>query len=506
VLHTPIGFTLAAFTPLCRFPIRSYAAVVAMRRVGASFSLGVAVHVVAWLVVPMPAAALQFEAGDGPFSVGIADFNGDDHSDLAVTNYWTNTVSILLSNGDGTFSTPTAFGTGAYPVAVAVGDLNGDGEFDLAVVNYAEGLWPSVSVLLGNGDGSFAEQVVYGTGQLPSSVWMAHLNKDDALDLCVPSADWSTISVLLGNGDGSFEPHMEYTPSFEPFVAGAADWNEDGALDLIMGQFGSKFRVLFGRGDGTFDQYVEHFAGGNNIDVAIADLNEDGHLDLVLANAGIGDTTITVVLGRGDGGFGFTISYPTGTRPTAVAIGDLNEDGDLDLVAANFESNTASVLLGHGDGSFDPHVEYATGVAPFDVAIGDLNGDGHADLALPNSMTATVSVLCGNGDGTFDTVSDVDPAPTIASELQLSVSPNPSRSASHVSFVLPSTGNVEIEIFDVSGRRVFRFDPQQYEAGPHALIWDGNDQAGSTVPAGLYLVRLITDGERATAPIVRINL
>ena len=138
MLHTPIGFTLAAFTPLCRFPIRSYAAVVAMRRVGASFSLGVAVHVVAWLVVPMPAAALQFEAGDGPFSVGIADFNGDDHSDLAVTNYWTNTVSILLSNGDGTFSTPTAFGTGAYPVAVAVGDLNGDGEFDLAVVNYPQ--------------------------------------------------------------------------------------------------------------------------------------------------------------------------------------------------------------------------------------------------------------------------------------------------------------------------------------------------------------------------------
>src|ERR1019366_4226030 len=98
--------------------------------------------------------------------------------------------------------------------------------------------------------------------------------------------------------------------------------------------------------------------------------------------------------------------YPTGANPQAVAVGDFNGDGNLDLAIANSTGNTVSVLLGKGDGTFSPKVDYATGSAPQGVVVGDFNGDGHLDMAVTNSASNTVSVFLGNGDGSFQPKAD----------------------------------------------------------------------------------------------------
>ena len=146
---------------------------------------------------------LSFDTGGESFSLALGDLNGDGKPDLAAVNVDVNTVSVLLGNGDGTFGPKSDYGTGSYPHSVAIGDLNGDGKPDLATANTVSF---TVSVLLGNGDGTFGPKNDYGTGSNPYSVAIGDLNGDGKPDLAVANENSSTVSVLLGNGDGAFGP------------------------------------------------------------------------------------------------------------------------------------------------------------------------------------------------------------------------------------------------------------------------------------------------------------
>ena len=149
----------------------------------------------------------------------------------------------------------------------------------------------------------------------------------------------------------------------------------------------------------NFAPKTDFATGGGPIAVAIGDVNGDGKLDLVAAN--YGSNTVSVLLGNGAGGFGPQADFTTGNRPASVAIGDVNGDGKPDLAVANSYSNTVSVLLGNGAGGFGPTIDFATGTYPESVAIGDVNGDGKPDLAVANYLSNTVSVLLGDGAGGF---------------------------------------------------------------------------------------------------------
>jgi hypothetical protein len=190
----------------------------------------------------------------------------------------------------------------------------------------------------------------------------------------------------------------------------AADFKGNGILDLAVANNpssngpGNDVAIYIGNGDGTFQPPVT-YAVGHPGAIAAGDFNGDGKLDLAVLQPLIGE--VSILLGNGDGTFGSPQQYPTGQNPSSVAIADVNGDGVVDLVITNSNSNTVSVLLGNGNGSFQLHNDYSTGVKPTSVAVADFNGDGHLDLAVANNSDNTVSIMLNNGLGGFPTHTDL---------------------------------------------------------------------------------------------------
>jgi uncharacterized protein (TIGR03437 family) len=177
----------------------------------------------------------------------VGDFNGDGKLDLAVANFYGNTVSILLGTGTGSFGAKTDFRTGSTPTSVAVGDFNGDGNLDLAVTNgdptgfFGDAESKDVSILLGTGTGSFGAKTDFGTGFSPISVAVGDFNGDGELDLAVANFDSNTVSILLGTGTGSFEARTDFGTGSGPASVAVGDFNGDGKLDLAVANLGSIF-------------------------------------------------------------------------------------------------------------------------------------------------------------------------------------------------------------------------------------------------------------------------
>ncbi len=351
---------------------------------------------------------VDYPTGNLPMWVAIGDFNHDGIPDLAVANGVDGSISVLLGTGAGIFGKQTTYAVGSYPAAIATTDFNGDGALDLAVGNFNDS---TISVLLGNGNGTFQNQVTYPTafGE-PYALVAADFNGDGKPDLAVANAGVNSIGILLGNGDGTFQPHVDHWAGNGPGLLVAADFNRDSKIDLAVPDYGwanrpdSKVTVLLGNGDGTFQSHPVYQTGDTPVAVASGDFNNDDHPDLVVANSV--DGTISLLLGNGDGTYLPQVIYAVGNNPSAVAVGDFNGDGNLDIAVANkgttqAPGNTVSILLGNGDGTFQQPTSLTVGANPSALAVGDFNNDGKPDLIVTNSGDSTVGVLLGNGDGTF---------------------------------------------------------------------------------------------------------
>ena len=341
---------------------------------------------------PWGAKTNDFGTGNDPNSVAIGDLNGDGRPDLATANSPGGTISVLLGNADGSFGVKTDYSTGSGAGSVAIGDLNGDGKPDLATANAGY----TVSVLLGNGNGSFGVSTECRTGGRPQSVAIGDLNGDGKPDLAAATVDSGMISVLLGNGDGTFGAHTDFGNGIYPYSVAIGDLNGDRKLDLATANHSGTVSVLLGNGDGSFGVKTDFGTGGYPNSVAIGDLNGDGKPDLATAN--LVSNTVSVLLGNGDGSFRAHTDFETGRDPLSVVIADLNGDGKLDLATANYGSNTVSVLLGDGVGGFGMNPEYGIGSFPVSLVIGDVNADGKPDLAVAHEWS-TVSVLLNTGSG-----------------------------------------------------------------------------------------------------------
>jgi uncharacterized repeat protein (TIGR01451 family) len=333
-----------------------------------------------------------YPVGNLPSCIAAADFNGDGKLDAAVANEFSANVSVLLGNGNGTFAAAVHYPTEAIPSAVAIGDFNRDGKPDLAVANAGLG---SVSVLLGNGDGTFQAGVSYPTGEIPRSVAVGDFNGDSKLDLAVANRASADVSVLLGNGDGTFQAAVAYLAGIDPLSVAVGDFNRDSSLDLIVANAAlfddpPSISALLGRGNGLFRNAVNYDAGISPRSIGIGDFNHDSLLDLAVANYGgfVGSQftngSVSVHLGNADGTFRTPIHYRAGEGPISVVVANLDRDGHLDLAVANNRSQNVSVLSGRGDGTFDGPTSYGGGANPRWVAAGDFDSDGKLDLTVVN--------------------------------------------------------------------------------------------------------------------------
>ncbi|HEV2383216.1 MAG TPA: FG-GAP-like repeat-containing protein [Terriglobia bacterium] len=373
-----------------------------------------------------------FGTGQSPQALVTADFNGDGLPDVAVANQGAKTVSILLGCSPASkpacttgaaFQKHVDYAVGSNPIAIVAADFNGDGKLDLGVVNSSDN---SISILIGNGDGTFQNQAVSAVGTNPDSIAAGDLNGDGKTDLVVANFNDDTISVLLGNGDGTFT-----SASGSPFLTGTgpksvtmADFNKDGKLDVATADDSvNDVSILFGNGDGTLQACAVSsttctFATGKNpVQIVTADFNSDGQPDLATANSG--DNNVSILLNN-NGKFTSQTLASTYTTCTALVTADFNGDHIPDLAVTSSKSNTVVVLLGKGSGQFDTEVSYASGdLAPIQVASADINGDGHPDLVIANSADNDISVLLNNTTGGF--ISGLTVSSTFTSPISLTV-------------------------------------------------------------------------------------
>jgi hypothetical protein len=357
--------------------------------------------------------------GLGSASIVLADFNGDGKLDIAVSNYASNTISVFLNKGDGSFGAPvstTVNPSGALGLgAIVAGDFNEDGKMDLIVATIA-GLQSDI-VLLGNGDGTFkqAASIPNSFGFFQAKV--ADLNDDKHLDLV--AGDNGNMSVALGKGDGTFSPAV-FLPS-GPLVSsypeiGLGDLTGNGKLDIVgmdWEPYAGDVVVFQGNGDGTFNAPSSQSTPFAPDSVALADFNSDGKLDLLLGYEGSGVVyggnsvfgslfgSAYVALGNGDGTFSLDSSAQipvytstVGDSFVVVRAADLDQDGKPDALLADDGAGMLTVVLNDGANVLDGS-KYSYAVAPgiCDLAAGDLNGDGMPDVVLVNNLTNQVSVF-----------------------------------------------------------------------------------------------------------------
>jgi Bacterial Ig-like domain (group 3)/FG-GAP-like repeat len=359
--------------------------------------------------------------GNEPAAAGVGDFNGDGKPDLAVMNADDNAIAILLGNGDGTFTNSgsiTGVGTTSCSsnnqqsnCSIAVGDFNHDGKADLVETSDFDN---AVYIYLGNGDGTFtaAPGSPVTVGNFPVAVRTGDFNTDGLLDLVVANAGDDTVSILLGNGDGTFA-EASGSPvavgSF-PFFLAVADFNGDGRVDVaVTNDDDSTVSVLLSNGDGTFFNAPGSPVGSGNYapcPIVAADFNGDGIVDLAVANftpdTGQTVSNVVILLGKGDGSFTDAPGSPVlvGLNPFAMVAADFNQDGNTDLAVDNYgeisdpTTQSLTLLLGDGKGGFSvAGAATQLGDSPQDLAPGDFNGDGTIDLAVPNLADFTTSIL-----------------------------------------------------------------------------------------------------------------
>ena len=287
---------------------------------------------------------------------------------------------------------------GKNPTSINSADFNGDGFADLVTSNIQGG---SLSILMGNGDGSFQSQIVLPACQEPRNLAIADFDLDHHADLSIACSGSHQVLIFMGNGDGTFTRGAQYLVQRTPVDIANGDYNEDMLPDLLVVSRHDKLQVLLGMGNGKFRLGALYEYGDTPTSVKTLDLNGDGHLDLAVSNGGPMSHAVSIWPGNGDGTFESPTDYRTGKRPLGVSFADFNSDRIVDLLVINGEMNTISVFLGNGDGTFQDGKDSGGDAGPNHGLAHDFDGDKIADVAVVNIQSGSMSVLFGKGDGTF---------------------------------------------------------------------------------------------------------
>lgn len=335
--------------------------------------------------------------GRGNQAVLAVDLNRDGRPDLIEVSYEEHRVVTYLN--DGAMTAPTVHSTpvGWYPQWATTGDLDGDGYPDLIV----SATGSKAQVLLGNGDGTFRTAPDITFPATRTVLALGDLNGDGKLDLATVHEWDQKVSILFGKGDGTFHPAIVFDEDRSPGGIAIADLDGDGKLDVVA--VGLHWITAYlGDGQGGFTRVTESHTGAW-ASVAIADLNGDGTSDLAVGYDAGSDGALDIFFGKGDGTFnpGGRIHIPGHPGTRHIAVGDLDGDGDLDLVAANRRGRAATVLMNDGTGSFTLTRELwpDLGYPVIHAAIGDMNGDGTPEIIVPSSQLRNTRIYWNTPSG-----------------------------------------------------------------------------------------------------------
>ena len=421
------------------------------------------------------------------------DMNNDGFSDLVAVNESSDDLRILLNDGQGQYPSFTVFDTGDDSSPSEGADFNNDGEIDLVVTT----AWDTeVRVLTGNGQGGFSNMDTYYTSNGVRGVVVGDFDGDGWDDMLTTNRLDGNISIFTNNGDGTFTASGMDLPNQDETACALTDANGDGILDVFFASFNSqKVGVLLGDGDGNFTLNDEVSVQGRPWMIAAGDLNGDGFADVVSVNSNANRTA--VLFGDGQGGLSQPVYYapPNHNFPLAVDLGDLDGDGDLDIVTSNYSSKTYTVFENDGAGQFNAAVTLNSPKAASCAILHDRDNDGDLDITGTDEE-ADVILLFENVDTTTNSTSTLQ-----KNNFNLQVFPNPASQMLTIKYHLPTEANISIAIFNSIGETVKQLENKFEPAGNHSLHW-----AVSELPqTGMYFLRIEIDGERTNVKSLLIQ-
>ena len=377
------------------------------------------------------------------FALATADVDGDGDLDFVTADQGSNLVTVRLNGGDnlgsntGVFSGGSTVAVGYNPYSLVLGDVDGDGDLDLLTADYGGG--GQISVRLNGGDATGSSTGVFSGGSQLAVAYaygltLGDVDGDGDLDLLVASNSYTgQVSVRLNGGDatgshtGLFSNGTTVPVDASPYCVAVSDVDNDGDLDLLT-TYSPTGRVTVrlnggdatGSNTGTFSNGSTVLVNGSPYGLVLGDVDSDGDADLLTANAS--SNTVSVRLNGGDatgsatGVFSGNSNVSVGNNPMALALGDVDGDGDLDMMTANYLGNTVSVRLNGGDatgshtGTFSAGSTVAVATRPFWLALGDADGDGDLDMVVAGAGTGAVSVRVNQPAPTLGSLAAQEPA------------------------------------------------------------------------------------------------
>ncbi len=417
------------------------------------------------------------------------DMNNDGWSDLVMVNENSDDLRILLNDGTGHYPAMTIYPMGdSKPSPNEGADFNMDGEIDLAV-STAHG--NELRILTGDGNGGFSNMTVYNTGDAARGLGVLDFDMDGNDDVLIANRGSSELSFFVNDGTGLFSDSTFTTPWGAETAVAIADANNDGIMDAFVGYYNSTEIVLF-LGDGNGKLIYSSFV---NLDaqpwmIAAGDVNGDGNVDVVSANSWQDNTQ--VILGDGNGGMGTPTVYaqPDGEFPLAIDLGDLDGDGDLDMVVSNYNGNNFYVYENtNNTGNFTHAVTLPASTNASCAILHDRDNDGDLDITATDE-TDDVALLYLNGSLTN--------TPNIQEDkISFSVFPNPVSQEIEIQFPKPLRESVDFFLYDIFGNEVL------HQTNTTTLIEFENISLES-LPSGNYILKIKSGNSISHKKIIKI--
>ena len=431
---------------------------------------------------------LGYSVGSYPYGIASADFNGDTYVDLVTANYAAGTVSVLLGNGDGTFATRVNYSTGAsqYPYFVDTGDMDGDGNIDIVT-----GGSMGIVIFYGVGDGTFGEANVDYFGQAVLDIVVADFDNDTHLDIATSHAVRDSVGIHINNNDSTYTTHFVAT-GYGTVSLATGNLDADNYVDILVGCSNGTVWNLQNDQSGSFIPTEVHI--GNLSDpaaVAITDLDGDNIGDFAVTHS-VNDYLFTY-LNNGDGTYAIDKAYVVTDNPTNVTFADVNYDNEVDILLCIGTTDEIELYLNQGSRTFALDSAYAIGGTPKEILFGDFDVDGFLDMAVVSYTTDMAAVLISRLSLILS-VDSIDTDGLLPNEFSLEQNyPNPFNPGTKIRFALPEKSHVTVEVFNTIGQSVMVLVDDYLTAGVKEITWNGVDASGKQVASGIYLYRITTD-------------